>query len=217
MCAAAAAAAAEGDGAIAEPGQGTNFPTPTPLRALPPRRSALAGPAPWLLRRVSELLTPAAGAERTASGTEEGLASAGGHAEGFCMMCTMQAHITQALSNPGDVIKPMFVINEMRRIARHFRFGNQEDAHEFLQYTVDAMQKACLNGSNKLDRHTQATTLVCQIFGGYLRSRVGGNVVFLSQAAQSVNKALEQFVKPEQLDGENSYKCSKYDGWWLRP
>ncbi|XP_045142057.1 ubiquitin carboxyl-terminal hydrolase 42 [Echinops telfairi] len=145
------------------------------------------------------------------------------HAEGFCMMCTMQAHITQALSNPGDVIKPMFVINEMRRIARHFRFGNQEDAHEFLQYTVDAMQKACLNGSNKLDRHTQATTLVCQIFGGYLRSRVKClnckgvsdtfdpylDITLEIKAAQSVNKALEQFVKPEQLDGENSYKCNK--------
>ncbi|XP_076996655.1 ubiquitin carboxyl-terminal hydrolase 42 isoform X2 [Tamandua tetradactyla] len=145
------------------------------------------------------------------------------HAEGFCMMCTMQAHITQALSNPGDVIKPMFVINEMRRIARHFRFGNQEDAHEFLQYTVDAMQKACLNGSNKLDRHTQATTFVCQIFGGYLRSRVKClnckgvsdtfdpylDITLEIKAAQSVNKALEQFVKPEQLDGENSYKCSK--------
>ncbi|XP_016069125.1 PREDICTED: ubiquitin carboxyl-terminal hydrolase 42 [Miniopterus natalensis] len=139
------------------------------------------------------------------------------------MMCTMQAHITQALGNPGDVIKPMFVINEMRRIARHFRFGNQEDAHEFLQYTVDAMQKACLNGSNKLDRHTQATTLVCQIFGGYLRSRVKClnckgvsdtfdpylDITLEIKAAQSVNKALEQFVKPEQLDGENSYKCSK--------
>ncbi|KAK1343590.1 hypothetical protein QTO34_016370, partial [Cnephaeus nilssonii] len=151
--------------------------------------------------------------------------SLSGHAEGFCMMCTMQAHITQALSNPGDVIKPMFVINEMRRIARHFRFGNQEDAHEFLQYTVDAMQKACLNGSNKLDRHTQATTLVCQIFGGYLRSRVKClnckgvsdtfdpylDITLEIKAAQSVNKALEQFVKPEQLDGENSYKCSKYD------
>ncbi|XP_059933638.1 ubiquitin carboxyl-terminal hydrolase 42 [Mesoplodon densirostris] len=145
------------------------------------------------------------------------------HAEGFCMMCTMQAHITQALSNPGDVIKPMFVINEMRRIARHFRFGSQEDAHEFLQHTVDAMQKACLNGSNKLDRHTQATTLVCQIFGGYLRSRVKClnckgvsdtfdpylDITLEIKAAQSVNKALEQFVKPEQLDGENSYKCSK--------
>lgn len=31
-------------------------------------------------------------------------------------------------------------------IARHFRFGSQEDAHEFLRYTIDAMQKACLSG-----------------------------------------------------------------------
>lgn len=29
-------------------------------------------------------------------------------------------------------------------IAKHFRCGNQEDAHEFLRYTVDAMQKSCL-------------------------------------------------------------------------
>uniref|UniRef100_A0A8C8R9R3 ubiquitinyl hydrolase 1 n=1 Tax=Pelusios castaneus TaxID=367368 RepID=A0A8C8R9R3_9SAUR len=145
------------------------------------------------------------------------------HEQGFCMMCTMQAHITQALSNSGNVIKPMAVINDLRRIAKHFRFGNQEDAHEFLRYTVDAMQKACLNGSNKLDRHTQATTLIYQIFGGYLRSRVKCmnckgvsdtfdpylDITLEIKAAQSVNKALEQFVKPEQLDGENAYKCSK--------
>ncbi|XP_053131932.1 ubiquitin carboxyl-terminal hydrolase 42 isoform X2 [Hemicordylus capensis] len=145
------------------------------------------------------------------------------HEQGFCMMCTMQAHITQALSNSGNVIKPMAVINDLRRIAKHFRFGNQEDAHEFLRYTVDAMQKACLNGSNKLDRHTQATTFIYQIFGGYLRSRVKCmnckgvsdtfdpylDIPLEIKTAQSVNKALEQFVKPEQLDGENAYKCSK--------
>ncbi|KAJ6659772.1 hypothetical protein lerEdw1_018488 [Lerista edwardsae] len=145
------------------------------------------------------------------------------HEQGFCMMCTMQAHITQALSNSGNIIKPMAVINDLRRIAKHFRFGNQEDAHEFLRYTVDAMQKACLNGSNKLDRHTQATTLIYQIFGGYLRSRVKCmnckgvsdtfdpylDIPLEIKTAQSVNKALEQFVKPEQLDGENAYKCSK--------
>uniref|UniRef100_A0A670KFU6 ubiquitinyl hydrolase 1 n=1 Tax=Podarcis muralis TaxID=64176 RepID=A0A670KFU6_PODMU len=145
------------------------------------------------------------------------------HEQGFCMMCTMQGHITQALSNSGNVIKPMPVINDLRRIAKHFRFGNQEDAHEFLRYTVDAMQKACLNGSNKLDRHTQATTFIHQIFGGYLRSRVKCmnckgvsdtfdpylDVTLEIKSAQSVNKALEQFVKPEQLDGENAYKCSK--------
>nr|XP_056722190.1 ubiquitin carboxyl-terminal hydrolase 42 [Euleptes europaea] len=145
------------------------------------------------------------------------------HEQGFCMMCTMQSHITQALSNSGNIIKPMAVINDLRRIAKHFRFGNQEDAHEFLRYTVDAMQKACLNGSNKLDRHSQATTLIYQIFGGYLRSRVKCmnckgvsdtfdpylDIPLEIKTAQSVNKALEQFVKPEQLDGENAYKCSK--------
>ncbi|KAM3826500.1 ubiquitin carboxyl-terminal hydrolase 42 isoform 3-T4 [Vipera latastei] len=145
------------------------------------------------------------------------------HEQGFCMMCTMQGHINQALSNSGTVIKPMSVINDLRRIAKHFRFGNQEDAHEFLRYTVDAMQKACLNGSNKLDRHTQATTFIHQIFGGYLRSRVKCmnckgvsdtfdpylDITLEIKSAQSVNKALEQFVKPEQLDGENAYKCSK--------
>ncbi|XP_070617310.1 ubiquitin carboxyl-terminal hydrolase 42 isoform X2 [Erythrolamprus reginae] len=145
------------------------------------------------------------------------------HEQGFCMMCTMQGHINQALSNSGTVIKPMSVINELRRIAKHFRFGNQEDAHEFLRYTVDAMQKACLNGSNKLDRHTQATTFIHQTFGGYLRSRVKCmnckgvsdtfdpylDITLEIKSAQSVNKALEHFVKPEQLDGENAYKCSK--------
>ncbi|XP_063171095.1 ubiquitin carboxyl-terminal hydrolase 42 [Candoia aspera] len=145
------------------------------------------------------------------------------HEQGFCMMCTMQGHINQAFSNSGTVIKPMPVINDLRRIAKHFRFGNQEDAHEFLRYTVDAMQKACLNGSNKLDRHTQATTFIHQIFGGYLRSRVKCmnckgvsdtfdpylDITLEIKSAQSVNKALEQFVKPEQLDGENAYKCSK--------
>ncbi|KAG8145655.1 hypothetical protein E2320_012141 [Naja naja] len=36
------------------------------------------------------------------------------HEQGFCMMCTMQGHINQALSNSGTVIKPMSVINELR-------------------------------------------------------------------------------------------------------
>ena len=43
-----------------------------------------------------------------------------------------------------------------------------------------------------------------------VRGAVALTLLLSPQAAQSVNKALEQFVKPEQLDGENSYKCSKY-------
>ena len=31
-------------------------------------------------------------------------------------------------------------------VAKHFRLGRQEDAHEFLRYFVDALQKSCLHG-----------------------------------------------------------------------
>ncbi|XP_053299262.1 ubiquitin carboxyl-terminal hydrolase 36 isoform X3 [Pleuronectes platessa] len=85
------------------------------------------------------------------------------------------------------------------------------------------MQKACLNGYPKLDRQTQATTLVHQIFGGYLRSRVKCSIcksvsdtydpyldiaVEIRQAANIV-RALELFVKPDVLCGENAYMCAK--------
>ncbi|KAM3859860.1 uncharacterized protein usp42 [Diretmus argenteus] len=144
------------------------------------------------------------------------------HEPGFCMMCTMQNHIIQVFANSGNVIKPIGVLNELKRIAKHFRYGSQEDAHEFLRYTVDAMQKSCLPGT-KLDRQTQATSFIHQVFGGYLRSRVKClnckavsdtfdpflDVTLEIKTAPNVTKALEQFVKPEQLDGENAYKCTK--------
>ncbi|XP_063816794.1 ubiquitin carboxyl-terminal hydrolase 36 isoform X2 [Pseudophryne corroboree] len=142
---------------------------------------------------------------------------------GFCMLCIMQNHLIQAFANSGNAIKPVSFIRELKKIARHFRFGSQEDAHEFLRYTVDAMQKACLNGYTKLDRQSQATTLVHQIFGGYLRSRVKCSVCksvsdtfdpYLDIALEirhSVNivRALELFVKSDVLSGENAYMCAK--------
>ncbi|XP_052408026.1 ubiquitin carboxyl-terminal hydrolase 36 isoform X2 [Carassius gibelio] len=145
------------------------------------------------------------------------------HQSGFCMICVMQNHIIQAFANTGNAIKPVSFIRDLKKIARHFRFGSQEDAHEFLRYTIDAMQKACLNGYPKLDRQTQATTLVHQIFGGYLRSRVkcsicksvsdtyDPNLDIALEIRQAVNivRALELFVKPDVLSGENAYMCAK--------
>ncbi|KAA8582588.1 ubiquitin carboxyl-terminal hydrolase 36 isoform X1 [Etheostoma spectabile] len=145
------------------------------------------------------------------------------HQSGFCMICIMQNHIIQAFANTGNAIKPVSFIRDLKKIARHFRFGSQEDAHEFLRYTIDAMQKACLNGYPKLDRQTQATTLVHQIFGGYLRSRVKCSICksvsdtydpYLDIAleirqAGNIVRALELFVKPDVLSGENAYMCAK--------
>ncbi|XP_074875444.1 ubiquitin carboxyl-terminal hydrolase 42-like [Buteo buteo] len=143
----------------------------------------------------------------------------------FCMMCIMEAHVNEVLHSSDSAIQPSAVINVLTRIGEDFQLGRQEDAHEFLHYTVDAMQTACLSGSSELDMSSQATTIIHQIFGGFLRSRVtclsckavsDSYEAFLDvpldiKAASSVTAALEDFVKPEQPDGENCFKCSKCD------
>ncbi|XP_067164721.1 ubiquitin carboxyl-terminal hydrolase 42-like [Apteryx mantelli] len=143
--------------------------------------------------------------------------------QGFCMLCTMETHVKQVLFCSASAIEPTAVFSNLRRIGEHFCFGRQEDAHEFLRYTVAAMQTACLNGSSDLDASSQATMVIHQIFGGFLRSRVTclscqavseSYEAFLDiplerEAASSVPGALEGFVRPELLDGENCYKCSK--------
>ncbi|KAK2532141.1 hypothetical protein Q9966_008405 [Columba livia] len=151
------------------------------------------------------------------------------HQSGFCMMCVMQNHVTQAFANSGSVIKPVSFVRDLKKIAPHIRLGRQEDAHEFLRFTIDAMQKACLPDCTELDRQTQATTLIHQIFGGSLRSRVKCSmckavsdtfdpcldlpveitVPGQGQQAANVEQALELFVKPDLLGGENAYLCDK--------
>ncbi|XP_062480393.1 LOW QUALITY PROTEIN: ubiquitin carboxyl-terminal hydrolase 36, partial [Pezoporus occidentalis] len=140
----------------------------------------------------------------------------------FCMICIMQNHVAQAFANSGSVIEPTAFVRDLKKIAGHMRFGQQEDAHEFLRYTISALQNSCLSGCTRLDCETQATTLVHQIFGGYLRSRVkclscksvsDTYDPFLDLAleiweAEDLWEALELLVKPDLLGGENCYLCA---------
>ncbi|KAF3825607.1 hypothetical protein GH733_005589 [Mirounga leonina] len=103
-----------------------------------------------------------------------------------------------------------------------FHTHKQEDAHEFLMFTLGAMQQACLPEDKPSDPQYEDTTLIRQIFGGYWRSQIqclhGQSVSSTLDpyldisldivAAQSVSQALEQLVKPKRLDGENAYHCS---------
>ncbi|XP_058713612.1 ubiquitin carboxyl-terminal hydrolase 42-like [Poecile atricapillus] len=137
--------------------------------------------------------------------------------QGFCMMCTMEAHVNKVFHSPVRQTSSFLGIGE------HFQLGMQEDAHDFLCCTVNAMQRACLSASSDLDLSSESTTIIHQIFGGFLRSRVtcfsckavsDSYEAFLDvpldiNAASSLTAALEEFVTPEQLDGENCFKCSK--------
>ncbi|CAN8202066.1 unnamed protein product, partial [Coccothraustes coccothraustes] len=145
------------------------------------------------------------------------------HQQGFCMMCIMEAHVNQVLHSPVSTILPLAVLKVFRRIGEHFQPGREEDAHDFLYCTVNAMQRACLSASNDLDLSSQSTTIIYQIFGGFLRSRVtcfsceavsDSYEAFLDvpldiKAASSLTAALEEFVTPEHLDGDNCFKCDK--------
>ncbi|XP_006178316.2 ubiquitin carboxyl-terminal hydrolase 17-like protein 6 [Camelus ferus] len=134
----------------------------------------------------------------------------------FCMVCAVQAHVTRALLHPGEVIKPR------QDLVTSFHRDQQEDAHEFLMFMLNAMQQVCLSGYELSDRHSEDTSLVPRIFGGSWRSQIQClhclgvsdtfdpylDITLDISAAQSVNQALRELVKPEQLDGENSYHCS---------
>ena len=90
------------------------------------------------------------------------------------MMCVMEAHVNKVLHSSGSTIEPRAIISVLTRksfqglvevffrscrreqltssfsgIGEHFQLGMQEDAHEFLRSTVDAMQRACLSGSSE--------------------------------------------------------------------
>ncbi|XP_053911784.1 ubiquitin carboxyl-terminal hydrolase 36-like [Cuculus canorus] len=141
----------------------------------------------------------------------------------FCMLCTMEKHVLQVFSSSGSAIQPTAFVRNIKKIATHIRLGRQEDAHEFLSFTINAMQRACLDGCTQLDQQSQTTTLVHQIFGGFLRSRVMCRVCnwpsdtyepFLDLAveieeAESIEQALKLFVRPEMLCEENAYMCNK--------
>jgi ubiquitin carboxyl-terminal hydrolase 36/42 len=102
--------------------------------------------------------------------------------------------------------------------------GRQEDAHEFLRYSIDSLQKsATAILGPKPDPKIAETSWVHKLFGGKLRSRVTckrchhpsdtfDSCLDLSldlTNAKTIDQALSNFVKPERLDGEDKYKCEK--------
>ncbi|XP_054167930.1 ubiquitin carboxyl-terminal hydrolase 36-like [Oppia nitens] len=145
----------------------------------------------------------------------------------FCMVCEMIRHIRQSRIHSDKVIKPINICRRLKSIAKHFQFGRQEDAHEFLRYVIDNMWKSCLNNkdtaNSKLDPLSKETTAINQIFGGYHRSQVicleckaKSNTYdyFMDfmldiKNVSSLEKALDKYVTPELLQHENAYKCTR--------
>ncbi|CAG0890298.1 unnamed protein product [Darwinula stevensoni] len=144
-----------------------------------------------------------------------------------CTICPMYETVRDSHANSGRATKPYSIVSNLRWISKTFNLGRQEDAHEFMRFFIQSMEKSYLLNAHatKLDGRSQETTPLNQIFGGYMRSQVmclrcrkPSNtydhfmdlLVGLSIQKYSSNLVdiLEGHFRRERLEGDNAYKCA---------
>ncbi|CAH2981362.1 unnamed protein product [Chilo suppressalis] len=140
-----------------------------------------------------------------------------------CVICGMRASLMATQKSGGAPIKPWQVYSKLRLICRHLTPGRQEDAHEFLRYLVEAMEKCYLSrfvNSEKLEQYSKETTPLNQILGGYLRSTVRclachhlsttyqhfQDLLLDIRKHSTLDEALDSFFSRERLE-DLGYKC----------
>ncbi|EOA30054.1 hypothetical protein CARUB_v10013160mg [Capsella rubella] len=141
-----------------------------------------------------------------------------------CPFCIVEKRIARSLSVDLTTDAPNKISSCLKIFAEHFKFGRQEDAHEFLRYVIDA----CHNTSVRLKKLRvkgnepfNGNSAVKEIFGGTLQSQVkclscgaesnkADEIMDISLEilhSNSVKESLQKFFQSEILDGNNKYKC----------
>ncbi|XP_047334070.1 ubiquitin carboxyl-terminal hydrolase 15-like [Impatiens glandulifera] len=144
----------------------------------------------------------------------------------WCLMCELEEHVTKSRESRGP-LSPSRILSKMQSSNCHIGNGSQEDAHEFLRLLVTSMQSICLEGlggEDAVEPRLQETTFIQYAFGGRLKSKVKclrcfheseryENIMDLTLEiygwVESLEDALTQFTTPEELDGDNMYRCGK--------
>ncbi|WOK96224.1 ubiquitin carboxyl-terminal hydrolase 16-like [Canna indica] len=141
----------------------------------------------------------------------------------WCFTCELENIVSNAKQG-GSPLSPIGILSHLQNIGSNFAQGQEEDAHEFLRYAIEAMQSVCLKeaGAKPNGVLAEETTLIQQTFGGYLRSKIrccrckGKSercermmdlTVEIDGEISTLDEALLRFTSLEILDGENKYEC----------
>lgn len=142
-----------------------------------------------------------------------------------CIICAVNKTMKASHSKGAGVIKPVLIYNKLKTICKHMNQGQQEDAHEFMRYLIESMEKAYLlrYKGYKLDNYSKETTPLNQIFGGYIRSEVTclqcravsttfqhfQDLLLDIRRASTLEDALSAYFTHERLEGDDAYRCER--------
>jgi len=152
-----------------------------------------------------------------------------GYIQGACIITAMIATLRDTMRS--SVTRPNRIYDRLKTICKHLMHGRQEDAHEFLRYLIEALQRCYLvsaGAPKNLDSASKETTPFNQIFGGYLRQDVTCmqchhvSVTFQHfmdllldiRPVSTIEDALNHYFKSERIgdpsgSGDSMYKCDR--------
>lgn len=140
----------------------------------------------------------------------------------FCVLCELERLIGACFTpqRGHSVAYPKGIAYNLKAIGKQFRPGRQEDAHEFLRFLLESVQKSLVNG-RKMDNKLKETSILYRIFGGSYESSVTClsckhvsrvfepwlDISLEIKNCDSLQRALKHFTVPEKLHSSNKYKC----------
>lgn len=114
--------------------------------------------------------------------------------KGICLMCEFSKLNQVSKSSKNGALTPKNILNNLKLISKNIKIGRQEDAHEFLLYFLDGLEKSCKTFVNQIRNNfivsntTDEDNLIQKLFGGKLASKV------ICLKCKNVSKKVDQYL-----------------------
>lgn len=127
----------------------------------------------------------------------------------------------EVTTSNSKAIQPRELVTKLKKLWKQYRFGRQEDAHEFWIMMLQGILKASFGNNEKLYKKYEHLSMLYRIFAGTLRSQVkclsceyrsNSYEQFLAlsldvSTGNTFEECIRKFCAAELLQGDNKYQC----------
>jgi ubiquitin carboxyl-terminal hydrolase 36/42 len=113
---------------------------------------------------------------------------------GICFLIEFNNLIDASKKSKIHSLTPKGILNNLKVISKNLKIGRQEDAHEFLLYLLDALEKSCkiytdtIKSNFIINSNGNEDNLIQKLFGGKLASCV------ICLKCKNVSKKIDQYL-----------------------